>query len=126
MNNYPWLYDYLLNRPGVHSDFKEEWEWLRYMIDGKLYAAICKNKEGEDWIVTLKLEPTEGELMRTTFESVFPGYYCNKIHWNSVYLDGTLPDDVLKDMCDKSYNLILEKLPKKRQKEISADIAAGG
>ena len=119
-NRYPWIYGYLAGKPGATWDFKAEWQWTRYLLDGKLFAAVCKNREGEDWIVTLKLEPTEGELLRNTFESVFPGYYCDKRNWNSVYLDGTLPAEVLRDMCDKSYALILAKLPKYRQAEIRA------
>ena len=117
-NNYPWLYDYLAAKPGATSDFKAEWGWTRYMLDGKLFAAVCKNEAGEDYIVTLKLEPTEGELLRATFPSVFPGYYMDKRHWNSVYLDGTLPEYILRDVCEKSYRLILAKLPKKRRREI--------
>lgn len=42
----------------------------------------------------------------------------NKVHWNSVYLDGDVPDDILKQMIDMSYNLIFNSLSKKVQKEI--------
>jgi predicted DNA-binding protein (MmcQ/YjbR family) len=117
MNAYPWLYDYLAEKPGATSDFKAEWQWTRYMVDGKMFAAICKDGAGDD-IVTLKLEPTEGELMRAAFPTVKPGYYMDKRHWNSVTLDGALPDDVLRDICDKSHALILAKLSKRRQAEI--------
>lgn len=42
----------------------------------------------------------------------------NKEHWNSLYLEGDVPDDVLKQMIDMSYELVLEKLSKKTLKEI--------
>lgn len=45
----------------------------------------------------------------------------NKEHWNSLYLEGDVPDEVLKDMLDKSYNLVLASLSKKLQKEILED-----
>lgn len=133
MNSYPWIYDYLAGKPGATSDYKAEWQWMRYRIDGKMFAAVCKGDSGEDELLTLKLEPTEGELMRQTFSAVFPGYYCDKRHWNSVCLspealakwrpgaspDGMPPDHVLRDMCDKAHALILAKLPRKRQTEIA-------
>jgi len=42
----------------------------------------------------------------------------DKEHWNSVYVDGDVPDEVLRDMVDKSYSLILSGFSKKVQKEI--------
>ena len=45
----------------------------------------------------------------------------NKIHWNSVKADGEVPDDVLKDMLDKAYQIVFESLTKKKQKEILGD-----
>ena len=53
------------------------------------------------------------EVYRKEYEDVIPGYYLNKVHWNSIYMDGTVPDNVLKEMIDMSYNLILQSLPKK-------------
>ncbi len=136
MNVYPWLYDYLAGKPGAHSDFKAEWQWTRYMIDGKMFAAICRGDSGEDELITLKLEPTEGELLRQTFRGVFPGYYSDKRHWNSICLspealekwrpggehagEAMPPDGMLRDLCDKSHSLILAKLSKRRQAEILA------
>ncbi|MHC1748626.1 MAG: MmcQ/YjbR family DNA-binding protein [Cellulosilyticaceae bacterium] len=118
---YQWLYEYLLDKPGVVQDYKEEWKWTRYLIGGKMYAAICKNATDEDCIVTLKLEPFQGELFRKTYKDITPGYYMNKTHWNSVDLEGDLPCEVLKEMADTSYALVLKGLPKKIQKEILED-----
>ncbi|WP_330397747.1 MmcQ/YjbR family DNA-binding protein [Acutalibacter muris] len=47
-----------------------------------------------------------------------PGYYSNKQHWNSINPDGAVPDEVLKTMLDRSYELVLKGLPKYRQREI--------
>lgn len=56
--------------------------------------------------------------MRSEYRDIVPGYYMNKTHWNSVYLDGTVPEDILKEMINQSYNLIFNSLSKKKQKEI--------
>lgn len=68
--------------------------------------------------ITLKLKPDEGEFLRQQYSDIVPGYYMNKVHWNSVQADGEVPDDLLKDMLDKSYQLVLSGLSKKKQIEI--------
>ncbi|QTL97801.1 MmcQ/YjbR family DNA-binding protein [Iocasia frigidifontis] len=115
--NYEWLDEYLLSKLGVTKDFKEEWEWDRYLLNGKMIAAICTDKTGKE-IITLKCEPSFGEELRIQYEDIIPGYYMNKVHWNSVYLEGEVPDEVIKDMIDQSYELIFNKLSKKMQNEI--------
>lgn len=53
--------------------------------------------------------------MRQQYADIIPGYYMNKVHWNSVNADGEVPDDLLKDMLDKSYQLVLSGFSKKKQ-----------
>ena len=115
---YTWIDDYLLAKRGVTKDHKKEWNWIRYQIGGKLFAAVCLNEEDEPYYITLKLEPEEGDFLRKQYEDIVPGYYMNKAHWNSVRPDGAVPDDLLKDLLDKSYQLVLGGLSKKKQQEI--------
>lgn len=117
---YPWISDYLTSKKGVVKDYKPRWDWDRYMIDGKMFAAVCYD-EGERKLITLKLEPTENEFMRSQYEDIIPGYYMNKQHWSSVKAEGNVPEDILKDMLDKSYKLLLGSLSRKRQSEILGD-----
>jgi len=123
MNRYEWLDEYLLSKPGAQKDYKIEWEWFRYMLSGKLFAAVCtpdpkyKPHNGRTMVI-LKCDPQLGELYRSQYSDVVPGFYSDKRNWNTVYLDGELPGDVLKTMCDLSYGLILSKFPKKVQKQI--------
>lgn len=114
---YDWIDEYLLAKKGVHKDFKVEWGWDRYLLKGKMIAAICNDKTGKE-IVTLKCDPLYGQELRSTYSDIIPGYYMNKEHWNSVYIGGKVPDEILKKMIDQSYQLILGSLSKKAQKEI--------
>jgi len=116
--NYPFLDEYLLSMLGATKDFKEEWQWTRYLIGNKMFAAVCKDESGKDYIITLKLDPMDGELLREQYEDIMPGYYMNKMHWNSVNLEGSVPDELLKDMARKSYRLVLGGFSKKKQKEL--------
>lgn len=115
---YPWIDEFLLSKPGVTKDLQKDWNWLRYHIGGKMFAAVCLGENDEPYYITLKLEPLEGEFLRQQYEDIIPGFYMNKMHWNSVKPDGAVPDELLKDMLDKSYQLVLGGLSKKKQKEI--------
>ncbi|WP_304431478.1 MmcQ/YjbR family DNA-binding protein [Acutalibacter muris] len=116
---YEWIDEYLMRKPGVTKDLQESWNWRRYHIGGKMFTAICLDGENKPYYINLKLEPAEGESYRAQYEGdVIPGYYSNKQHWNSINPDGAVPDEVLKTMLDRSYELVLKGLPKYRQREI--------
>lgn len=117
---YQWLDEFLLSKKGAIKDFKVEWNWTRYLIGSKMFAAICKDKDNKNYIITLKLDPSDGEFLRSQFEDIKPGYYMNKIHWNSVNLEGNVPDELMKDMVNKSYQIVLKGLSKKKKKEIES------
>ena len=115
---YHWIDEYLLDKKGVTKDLQSEWNWIRYKISGKMFAAICLDDADKPYYITLKLEPEEGAFLRTQYDDIIPGYYCNKQHWNSIKPDGAVSDDLLKDLLDKSYQLVLGGFSKKRQREI--------
>lgn len=116
--NYEWIDEYVTSKLGIHKDYKKEWDWNRYLLNKKLILAICKDKEGKD-IITIKCDPSFALELRTQYEEIVEGYYMNKTHWSSVYLDGNVPDDVIKIMIDQSYELIFKSFSKKMQREIS-------
>lgn len=123
MNKYEWLDAYLLAKTGAVKDYKLEWQWWRYQVGGKLFAATCQpgpEHKGYDCreLLTLKCDPQRSELLRAEFPDIIPGFYCDKRHWISVFLDGDVPEDVLRDLCDHSYRLVFGKLTKKLQREL--------
>ena len=115
---YSWIDEYLMAKRGVTKDLQAEWNWIRYHIGGKMFAAVLLDHDDRPYYINLKLDPAEGELMRKKYPDVIPGYYSNKLHWNSVKPDGDIPDDLLKTWLDCSYLLVLQDLPKAKQREI--------
>lgn len=113
-----WLDAYLRSLPSVIRDFKEEWQWIRYQVGDKMFAAICRDATGERDIITIKLDVMDGEFLRQQYKDIIPGHYMNKVHWNSIYLDGEVPTDIIKELIEKSYYLVVAGLSKKKQKEI--------
>ena len=115
---YDWMDDFLMSKPGVAKDLQKDWNWIRYQIGGKMFAAICLDDDDKPYYITLKLDPVEGDFLRQQYEDILPGYYMNKMHCNSIKPDGAVPDELLKDLLDKSYQLVLSGFSKKKQKEI--------
>lgn len=118
--NYPWLDEYLLRKKAAVKDFKVEWQWDRYRIGEKMFAALCYGEDGKQ-ILTVKCEPEYGRYLRENYSDITSGYYMNKVHWNSVDLDGNVPDSVIMDMIEQSYSLVLSSLSKKRRIEVGEE-----
>lgn len=115
---YPWIDEYLKNKRGVTKDLQAEWNWERYLIDGKMFAAVCLDSDNKPYYITMKLDPVEGDYLRQKYPDIIPGYYMNKQHWNSVKPDGEVPDELMKHMLDEAYRLVLSSFSGKKQREI--------
>ena len=114
---YEWIDGYCMEKKGVTKDFQPAWNAARYFVGGKMFAMRGGDKYGKP-IFTMKLDPQYGELLRQQFSDVVPGYYSNKVHWNSLYLDGCVPDETVRDMVDGAYQAAFKTLTKKAQREI--------
>ena len=115
---YNWLDEYLLNKRSVTKDLQPSWNWVRYHIGGKMFAAVCLDDQNQPYYINLKVDPAEGDFLREQYEDIIPGYYSDKRNWISVKPDGAVPDELLKDLLDKAYRLMLGGFSKKRQREI--------
>jgi len=63
--------------------------------------------------VNLKCDPEKAIELRESYEAVTPGYHMNKKHWNTVEVDGSIPDNILFTWIDHSYELVVDSMPKK-------------
>lgn len=122
-----WLDEYLRSKPGAEHDFKVEWSWDRYTVRGKLFAAILPPPQGmkDDRynghpLLNLKCDPLLAEALRAEYPGILPGFYCDKRCWIAVCLDCPPEESVLRALCDRSYRLVVEKLPKYVQRELEA------
>jgi predicted DNA-binding protein (MmcQ/YjbR family) len=86
----------------VHSVFK---------VEKKLFA--ISDLANSPLTVSLKCEPELAEQLRGSYpDLVVPGYHLNKRHWNTVLCDGSLPDSMVRDMVEDSYDLIVAAMPR--------------
>ena len=118
MERYRWLDEYLQKQPATEKEFQPAWQAYKYLLRGKMYAYIGVNDKNKRPIITMKLDPLFSDTLRREYADIVPGYYMNKVHWSSVYLDGEVPQELLADIVYASYKLMLSSLSKKTQREI--------
>ncbi|HEV7651646.1 MAG TPA: MmcQ/YjbR family DNA-binding protein [Actinophytocola sp.] len=81
-----------------------------YKVAGKVFGILQPG--GDPPRVTLKCEPALALELRAQFPAVVAGYHTDKRHWNTVTLDGSVPDDEISDMVEHSYERVVATLPK--------------
>lgn len=100
---------YCLGKRGVTEEFPFGEHTLVFKVMGKMFALT--NIEHFDGI-NLKVDPEEGAELREHHEAVLPAYHMNKKHWITVRMDGRIPDQLVRSWIDKSYWLVVQRLPK--------------
>ena len=107
---------YLLNKPDAREDYPFGPEVLVLKIKGKMFATLgIENGIGN---MNLKCDPAHAQELRDLFDSVKPGYHMNKLHWNTIILDGSIPESEIERMIDHSYTLVVKKLKKSEREAL--------
>ena len=83
---------------------------LVFKVGGKMFALAALDEVAPR--VNLKCDPDLALDLRDRYEQVTPGYHMNKKHWNTVEIEGGIPDAELRKMIDHSYDLVALSLPK--------------
>ena len=115
-----------LSFPGSYEDFPFGPETSVFKVraavaggarhEAKMFAASAMNPD--DWSVSLKCEPALAEQLRAAHPEITGAWHMNKTHWNGVRLDGNLPDAMVRDMVEDSYDLVVASLSRKQQEQL--------
>ena len=105
------LLDLLTGMPGAVEDYPFGDEVAVFKVGGKMFALV--SLDDDPGFVNLKCDPALALELRAQHAAVRPGYHTNKLHWNTVDLDGTVAADELREMVEHSYELVVSKLPKR-------------
>ena len=87
-----------------------------FKVEGKMFALSALGSESLR--VSVKCEPALAEALRDAHAAVSAGYHLNKRHWNTIELDGSLPDSTVRDMIEDSYDLVVSKLPRAKRRAL--------
>ncbi len=104
------LRDYCLSKKAAEESLPFGPDTLIFKVMGKMFAGI--GLEWEDAAINLKCDPERAEQLRDRYPDIIPGYHMNKKHWNTVYTERELEDDLILDLIQHSYDLVVAKLPK--------------
>jgi predicted DNA-binding protein (MmcQ/YjbR family) len=110
------LRDHCLSFPGAEETFPFGPETSVFKVAGKMFA--LSQLDASSLRVSLKCEPQIAEALRVAHAAVLPGYHLNKRHWNTVIIDGSLPDETVRDMIEDSYDLVVSKLARARRRAL--------
>ncbi|TAL36709.1 MAG: MmcQ/YjbR family DNA-binding protein [Spirochaetes bacterium] len=104
---------HLLAKEGAYEDFPFGIDVLTAKVNGKIFALVAL--EAKPLWINLKCEPFLAMELRERYSSIIPGYHMNKVHWNTIILDGEVPDGEVKRLIDMSYELVVKKGGKKKR-----------
>ncbi len=109
-----------LRHEGANEGFPFGAETSVFKVAGKIFALSAL--DGAPLEVSVKCDPDLAVELRRTYPEIRPGYHLNKRHWNTIALDGTLPDQLVRDLVEDSYDLVVSALPKRIRDELGWEV----
>ncbi|QEC68452.1 MmcQ/YjbR family DNA-binding protein [Panacibacter ginsenosidivorans] len=106
------LREYCLAKKAATEGFPFGEDTLVFKVMNKIFLLVSLSSSPLQF--NAKCDPDKAIELREQYYAVQPGYHMNKKHWNTIIMDGSLSNTLLKEMINNSYNLIVQSLPKKR------------
>jgi len=110
------LRDYCLSKPAVEETLPFGPDILVYKVGGKIF--LITSLSAESFRFSVKCDPEKVIELRERYDCVQPGYHLNKKHWNTIIVDGTVSNSMLKEWINDSYDLIVNSLPAKTRDQV--------
>ena len=104
-------------RPGATEEYPFGPYVRVFKVGGKMFAVGPRGVNPNQ--VTLKVDPENAIRLRRQYPAVIPGYHANKRHWNTVHLDGSIPREVVREMLEESYRLVVASLPAAQRRDLA-------
>lgn len=114
------LFLYSLRKQGAVEDYPFGADVIVMKVGGKMFALLA-TKDGEEYI-SLKCDPNYAEILRQQYDSITPGYHLNKRHWNTVKINGKIPEGEVRQFIDHSYDLVVKSLTREQRKQLLTEI----
>ena len=113
---YDKLCQYLESKPAARRDMPFGADVLVFKVLDKMFALVAW--QSDPLTISLKVDPIDAIILRKQFQAVKPGYHLNKKHWNTVTIDGSIPDNELQSMIDDSYALVVAGMSRSDQAKV--------
>jgi len=108
--------NYCLAKKYVTESFPFDEVALVFKVANKMFALTSLNHQPQT--ANLKCDPERAIQLREEYSDIVEGYHMSKKHWNTITIEGDLPNKLIEELIDHSYNLVVKGLTKKLQKEL--------
>ncbi|PQB03473.1 MmcQ/YjbR family DNA-binding protein [Aureitalea marina] len=108
---------YCLAKKGVTESFPFDEQTLVFKVMGKMFALT--GLEYNPARANLKCDPERSIVLREEYDGlIYPGYHMSKAHWNTLELERNLPESLIRELIDHSYDLVVSKLTRKVKSQL--------
>lgn len=112
-----WVIAACMAKPGTVEDYPFGDEVAVFKVVGRMFALVPLGEEPAS--VSLKCDPGLAVSLRDRYPAITPGYHLNKRHWNTVALDGSVPEDEVRELIDHSCDLVVASLTKAQRDQLT-------
>lgn len=111
---------YCLQKQAVTESLPFDADTLVFKVGSKMFALT--SLDSPNFSVNLKCDPERAIVLREAHPAIREGYHMSKKHWNTVAIDGSLPDDFIWELIDHSYDLVVRKMTRKEREMIGIEL----
>ena len=113
------FYEYCLSKKAVTEHFPFDKDTLVFKVGGKMFAlsSLSQWEKGQP-SANLKCDPERAQVLRAKYDDIQPGFHMSKTHWNTIAINESVSEALVKELIDHSYELVFISLTKKLQNEI--------
>ena len=106
--------DLCLSLPGAVEEYKETWDAVLYRVQGRIFALVLEDHDGNP-LLNLKSDLREAASLHARYDALMPAYHMSKKHWTSLRLDLDCPEEIVRHLIIRSYELVVAGLPRRER-----------
>jgi predicted DNA-binding protein (MmcQ/YjbR family) len=107
--------EYCIAKDDVEEGFPFDEDTLVFKVKGKMFLLVSLTARPVQFNV--KCDPDRATELREQYPNVIPGFHMSKVHWNSVIVDGSMNNKLLREQIDHSYSLVAAGKKKTTKKQ---------
>ena len=113
-SDYSFIPDLCLSLPGAVEEYKETWDAVLYRVQGRIFALVLEDHDGNP-LLNLKSDLREAASLHARYDALMPAYHMSKKHWTSLRLDLDCPEEIVRHLIVRSYELVVAGLPRRER-----------
>lgn len=112
LSDYSFIPDLCLSLPGAVEEYKESWDAVLYRVQGRIFAMVLEDHDGNP-LLNFKSDFGEVAPLHARYDALMPAYHMSKKHWTSLRLDLDCPEEIVRHLIIRSYELVVAGLSRR-------------